>query len=276
MSVISIAIQKGGCGKTTTTINLAAALQQLGKKILLIDADPQSSLTEALGISDHRERNLSTELYREIKGEGSDLQEAIVQTRSGLDLVPSSIELASAELELISVYGREQVFNWMLEKIIPQYDYIFIDCPPSVGMLTVNALIASESLIMPVQAEFLPIQALNSFMQHLKALKKLNKKLDILGIVMTRYDNRRILDREAYRQMENDFGEKLFHTAIRNNCRIANAQKAGLYIFNFDKRSHGAEDYYSLALEFLEKIGDNITITRSDQKMTEHPDMINH
>lgn len=276
MSVISIAIQKGGCGKTTTTVNLAAALQQLGKKILLIDADPQSSLTEALGISSQQERNLSTELNREIRGEGSDLQEAIVHTRSGLDLVPSSIELASAELELISVYGREQVFSWMLEKVIPHYDHVFIDCPPSVGMLTVNALVASESLIMPVQAEFLPIQALNSFMQHLKALKKLNKKLDILGIVMTRYDNRRVLDREAYRQMEHDFGTKLFHTAIRNNCRIANAQKAGLDIFNFDKRSHGAEDYHSLALEFLEKIGEAGSISSSDQTMAEQPDMINH
>lgn len=254
MPVISIAIQKGGCGKTTTAINLAAALSQKGKRVLVIDADPQASLTEALGVSLQQSINLFSELSREIRGEGSDLDQAVVKTTSGFDLVPSSAELAQAELELISVYGREQVFSWMLEKLKSQYDYVFIDCPPSIGMLTVNALVASDYVLIPVQAEFLPLQAMEGFMQHLKSIRKLNKELELLGIVVTKYDTRRVLDREAHLQMEKDFGNKLFNTAIRSNCRIANAQKAGLDIFNFDSRSHGAEDYHAFAIEFLERI----------------------
>jgi len=156
MSIISIAIQKGGCGKTTTAINLAAALQRLGKKILLIDGDPQASLTEALGIVS--ETNLSTELSKEIKGEDSDLEQVIVETRSGLFVIPSSGDLAAAELELVTAYGREQMFAWMLEKLNRQYDFIIIDCAPSVGMLTVNALVASDFVVMPLHPEFLPMK----------------------------------------------------------------------------------------------------------------------
>src|ERR1700748_488137 len=157
MPVISIAIQKGGSGKTTTALNLAAALQRQGKKILLFDADPQASLSEALGIVEEPEKNLFTELSREIKGESGNLEEIIVQTKSGLAVIPSSIELAGAELELVSVYGREQVFTWMLEKINGKFDFVIIDCPPAIGMLTVNALVASQYILMPMQAEFLPL-----------------------------------------------------------------------------------------------------------------------
>jgi chromosome partitioning protein len=265
MSIISIAIQKGGCGKTTTTINLAAALLRQGKTVLLVDADPQASLTEALGVSPGTTPNLYTELSKEMKGEGSNLAEAIVQTRAGLDLVPSSIDLANAELELISVFGREQLFTWMLEGLASQYDFIFIDCPPSVGMLTVNSLVASSALIMPVQAEYLPLQALQGFQHHIRTLKKLNKDLDILGVVVTRYDHRRVLDREAFERMKKEFGEKLFQTPIRNNCRIATAQKEGLDIFSFDPKSHGAEDYSALAMEFLERTG-NLSPAQADNK----------
>ena len=181
MSVISIAIQKGGSGKTTTAINLAAALQRMGKTILLFDADPQANLSQSLGVLDEPEKNLFTELKKEIAGESGDLQQVIIQTKSGLFLVPSSIELAGAELELVSVYGREQVFSWLLEPLKNNYDFIFIDCPPAIGMLTVNALVASDYVLMPLQAEFLPLKGLRSFMHHFKAVKsKLNRNLEVL------------------------------------------------------------------------------------------------
>jgi chromosome partitioning protein len=254
MSIISVANLKGGVGKTTITINLAAGLQQSGKKVLLFDADPQASLSEALGVIEEAEKNLFTELSKEIKGESGNLQEIIIQTKSGLPVVPSSIELAGTELELVSMYGREQVFTWMLEKIKDQYDFIFIDCPPSIGMLTVNALVASDYILMPMQAEFLPLKGLRSFMHHFKTIRKINKKLELLGFVLTKYDERKIMNRQIFEVLKQEFGEKVFQTHIRNNIQLAKAQEAGTDIFNFDKHSHGAEDYATLSQEFLSKV----------------------
>lgn len=255
MPVISIAIQKGGSGKTTTAVNLAGALQQLGKKVLLVDADPQANLSQSLGVSEEPEVNLYTVLKKEISGESGNLREAIIKTASGLELVPSSIELAGAELELVSVYGREQMLMWMLEPLKEAYDYILIDCPPAVGMLTVNALVTSDYVLMPLQAEFLPMKGLMSFMQHFKNIKsKLNKKLEILGFVLTRYDERRTMNRNVLQELTTTFGDKVFRTHIRSNIQLAKSQEAGKDIFNFDRHSHGAEDYRQLAAEFLEKI----------------------
>jgi chromosome partitioning protein len=255
MSIVTITIQKGGSGKTTTAINLAAALHQLGKKVLLIDADPQANLSQSLGIIDEPERNIFTELKKEISGESSNLQQVIIQTKSGLPLVPSSIELAGAELELVSVYGREQVFSWMLESLKNKYDFIFIDCPPAIGMLTVNALTASDYVLMPLQAEFLPLKGLRSFMVHFKVIKsKLNKKIEILGFLLTRYDERKNMNRQVLHTLEEEFGEKVFHTHIRSNIQLAKAQEAGKDIFSFDKHAHGAEDYMKMAEEFLQKL----------------------
>lgn len=255
MCIISIAIQKGGSGKTTTTINLAAALQQQGKKVLVVDADPQANLSQSLGINDEPEQNLFTELKKEIAGESSSLEKIIIVTKSGLSLIPSSIELAAAELELVSVYGREQVFTWMLEPLKKKFDFIFIDCPPAIGMLTVNALVASKYVLMPLQAEYLPLKGLRSFMHHYKVIKtKLNKNLEVLGFVLTRYDERKTMNRQVYQQLEQEFGEKAFHTHIRGNIQLAKAQEAGLDIFSYDKHSNGAGDYQQLATEFLQKL----------------------
>jgi len=254
MTVISIAIQKGGSGKTTTTINLAAALHKKGKRVLVIDADPQASLSQSLGIIEEPEINLYTELQKEMKGDAGDLFAAIVNTKSGLPLIPSSIELAGAELELVSVYGREQVLTWMLEKLGNEYDIIIIDCPPAIGMLTVNALVASDYVLMPLQAEYLPMKGVRSFMHHFKAIKRINKKLEVLGFVLTRYDERKTMNRQIFHELENDFGEKVFRTHIRSNIQLANAQEAGMDIFNFDKKSHGAQDYQELSAEFLSRI----------------------
>lgn len=255
MPVISVTIQKGGSGKTTTAINLAAALQYTGKTILLIDADPQANLSQSLGVLDEPEKNLFTELKKEIAGESGDLQQVIIQTKSGLPLVPSSIELAGAELELVSVYGREQVFSWLLEPLKNKYDFIFIDCPPAIGMLTVNALVASDYVLMPLQAEFLPLKGLRSFMHHFKAVKsKLNRNLEVLGFILTRYDERKTMNRQVYHELEKEFGDKAFHTHIRNNIQLAKAQEAGTDIFSFDKHAHGAEDYRNLAEELMKKL----------------------
>lgn len=252
MSVISIAIQKGGCGKTTTAINLAAALHRLGKKVLLIDADPQASLSEALGIT--AEINLYTELSKEIKGEYSSLEDAVTITGGGLSVIASCGELAAAELELVTAYGREQMFTWMLEKLKQKYDYIFIDCPPSVSMLSVNALVASDFVLLPLHPEFLPLKGVDGFMQHFKNLRRLNRQLQVLGLVLTRYDERRIMNRQVLSKLEDEFGGKVFHSHIRNTIALAKAQEAGKDIFSYDLQSHAAEDYQQLAIEFLQKI----------------------
>lgn len=255
MCVISVAIQKGGSAKTTTAINLGAALVQMGKKVLLVDADPQANLSQSLGILEEPDNNLFTILKKEIGGEGGNIKEAIIHTESGLDIVPSSIELAGAELELVSVYGREQMFGWILQPILADYDYIFIDCPPAIGMLTVNALTASDYVLMPLQAEFLPLKGLRSFMVHFKAIKsKLNKKIEILGFLLTRYDERKNMNRQVLHTLEEEFGEQVFHTHIRTNIQLAKAQEAGKDIFSFDKHAHGADDYRKMAEEFLQKL----------------------
>ena len=254
MQVISIAIQKGGSGKTTTTINLAAALQKRGHSVLLIDADPQASMTEALGIREEPEKNLFTALSLEIRGEESKPDEAIIKTESGLMLLPSSIELAWAELELVGVYGREQVFGWILEKISTPFDFIFFDCPPSVGMLSVNALVASQHILMPVQAEYLPKKAVHSFMHHLRSLKKMNKQLSVLGIVLTQFDERLNMAKKIWSELEKDYGDKMFHTHIRKNNQLSRAQEEGKDIFHFAPHSHGAEDYHQLGIEFLSRV----------------------
>ena len=256
MPVISIAIQKGGSGKTTTAINLASALHNMGKKVLLIDADPQTNLSQSMGLSEEPEHNLFTALKKEMAGDPAGIRDVIINIKPGLELIPASIDMAGAELELVSVYGREQVFSWMLEPVKNDYDYIFIDCPPSIGMLTVNALVSSDFVLMPLQAEFLPLKGLKSFMHHFGFIKnKLKRDLEVLGIVLTRYDSRKLMNRQVRDVLEGEFGEKAFKTQIRSNIQLAKAQEAGKDIFTFDKRSHGAEDYKQLAGEFLKKIG---------------------
>lgn len=253
MKTIALANFKGGVGKTTTAINLAAGVKNKGKKVLLIDIDPQTNLTQSLGLKEEVEKSVYTLLHKTAAGEKAKLSDFIVKT-SGLELLPASLDLANSELELSSVFGRERILSQTL-KSLSGYDYVFIDCPPSIGLLTINALVASDYIIMPLQAEFLPLQGVRSFLKHFKMVNQLNKKLEILGFVLTKFDARKKMNRQVKEELEKIYGkEKVFSSVIRMNIALANAQEKGQDIFAYDKRSHGAIDYESLTKEFLSKV----------------------
>ena len=257
MPTLSLAIQKGGSGKTTTAVNLAAALQQMGKRVLLVDLDPQANLTQALGLLDEVEPSIYHLLQQEAAGRKADLR-SIITERSGLPLVPASLELAGAELELVSVYGREQILTRLLKPLRQEYEFILIDCPPAIGMLTVNALVASDHVIIPLNAEFLAWNGLKSFLRHFDLIKNsLHKKLDILGFVLTRFDPRKTMNRSVQERLIKEFGPKVFHTVIRVNIALAQAQEKGLDIFHHDMSAHGAVDHLELAQEVLGRLKKN-------------------
>ncbi len=252
--ILSIAIQKGGSGKTTTAVNLAAALRDLGKSVLLIDLDPQANLSQSMGAAEEPAENVYQVLRREAFGETADLATAIIECH-GIDLVPAALELAGAELELASVYGREQILAQLLERLKKNYDFVLLDCPPSIGMLTVNALVASDYILMPMQAEFLPLKGARSFLTHIEKVKKLNRKLELLGFVMTKFDARKTMNKQVEAQLTEEFGaKKVFKSRIRTNIALATAQEKGMDIFSFDSASNGAADYKALAAELLTKI----------------------
>ncbi len=252
MKVISVANFKGGVGKTTTAINLAAGLKKKGKKVLLIDVDPQANLTQSLGILDTIEESIYTVLHKEAFGEKTKITDVMI-TASGLDVIPSSLDLAGAELELASVYGREQILSQLI-KPLKEYDFVFIDCPPSMGMLTVNALVSSDYVLIPLQAEFLPLKGVRSFLNHFELVKKLNKKIALLGFVLTKYDYRKKMNQHVKQELQHEFSENMiFKTHIRSNIALANAQQKGKDIYTYDKNSNGALDYKELTAEFLAK-----------------------
>ena len=177
----------------------------------------------------------------------------VVLTASGLEVIPASLDLAGAELELASVYGREQILAQLIQPL-KGYDYILIDCPPSMGMLTINALVASDFVVIPLQAEFLPLKGVRSFLNHFELIKKLNKKIKLLGFVLTKYDSRKKMNRQIKENLKKEFSEDLiFKTHIRSNIALANAQERGEDIFSHDKNSNGAKDYKELTQEFLSK-----------------------
>ncbi|MBB4079710.1 chromosome partitioning protein [Lewinella aquimaris] len=255
MPTISLAIQKGGSGKTTTALNLAAALRRLGRSVLLVDLDPQANLTHSLGIRDEERPNIYHLLHREMNGERADIRSIVTVTDSGQALVPAGLELADAELELVATYGREHIVKRLLQPLVEEYDYILIDCPPAVGMLTVNALVASDFVILPLQAEYLPVKGLESYYRHHRRLQRtLNPDLRVLGIVLSRYDGRKNLHLRSRTQLETAYPGWLFPTTIRTNIALAEAQEAGHDIFTHAPAANGAEDHLSLAYDVEKRI----------------------
>ncbi len=242
--VVSLLNHKGGVGKTTSTINIGAGLVELGKRVLLIDLDPQANLTLSLGIPRQK-----VSIYEALRGE-SDLQP--FQYKEGMDVIISTLDLSGAEMELINEAGREYILRELLTAVIDDYDYVLIDCPPSLGLLTLNALTSSQYVLIPLQTEFLALQGLAKIKQVIDKVKlRLNKNLDIGGVIATMYDSRRVLNRDVVETIHKYFGEKVFSTYIRDNVALAEAPAQRKDIFSYNHRSSGAEDYLSLCKELL-------------------------
>lgn len=242
--IISLLNHKGGVGKTTSAINIGAGLVELGKKVLLLDLDPQANLTISLGIP----RQKYT-IYEALRGES----ELVPYThRPGLDIVTSSLDLSGAEMELINEAGREFILRDLLNQLIDDYDFVIIDCPPSLGLLTLNALTSSRFVMIPLQTEFLAVQGLAKIKQVIDKVRfRLNKGLDIAGVIPTMYDSRRVLNRDVVEIIHKHFGEKVFKTYIRENVALAEAPAQRKDIFDYAPKSSGAVDYLDLCREIL-------------------------
>ena len=249
--IIAIANQKGGVGKTTTTINLAASLANEGKKVLIIDADPQANATSGYGID---QREMSSSIY-ECLVDGYPVKGSQVATCvKGLDLVGSRIDLAGAELELINKPDRERVLASLLADIRDDYDYIIIDCSPSLGLITVNALTAADSVIIPVQAEYFALEGISKLMNTIRIIKsRLNPSLQIEGFLLTMYDARLRLANQIYEELKSYFGDMVFNTVIPRNIRLSEAPSHGLPALLYDPESRGATSHIMLAKEIIAK-----------------------
>ncbi len=250
--IISFINQKGGVGKTTTCVNLSSYLAKLGKKVLIVDIDPQGNATSALGI-DKTDKDLKS-IYNIIISEN--IFEEIVRPTSvpGLDILPSEINLAGAEIEMVGMPNREFIIKNILGRIKNRYDYIHIDCPPSLALLTVNALTASDTVLIPNQCEFLALEGVAQLMNTVKQVKlNLNPEIEIEGVVLTMRDSRSKLVQEVSKEVRKFFGKKVYNTVIPRNIRLAEAPSYGEPICNYDPRSKGGVAYLELAKEFLER-----------------------
>ena len=250
--VIAIANQKGGVGKTTTNINLCAFLAMEGYKVLTIDIDPQGNTTSGLGLD---KRNLEVSMYDVLTNNAS-LGQVIIKSEliPNLYIAPSTMELAGAEVEIIGIKDRETILLREISKIKDQYDFIFIDCPPSLGVLTINALTAVDSVLIPIQCEFYALEGVGQLINTIQLVKKsLNKSLDIEGVLMTMYDYRTNLSNEVYDEAKKFFNDKVYDATIARNIRLAEAPSFGLPIMLYDDKCKGAIAYKKFAKEFLSK-----------------------
>lgn len=245
--IVSLLNHKGGVGKTTSAINIGAGLVELGKKVLLIDLDPQANLTISLGIP--RQRHT---IYEALRGEG----ELVPYThKPNFDVITSSLDLSGAEMELINEAGREFILRDLINQVVDDYDYILIDCPPSLGLLTLNALTSSRYVLIPLQTEFLAVQGLAKIKQVIDKVKmRLNKQLEMSGVIATMYDSRRVLNRDVVDTIHKYFGEKVFKTYIRDNVALAEAPAQRKDIFDYSPKSPGAVDYLALSKEIMARM----------------------
>lgn len=244
--IISLMNHKGGVGKTTSTINIGAGLVELGKKVLLLDLDPQANLTISLGIPRQH-----VTIYEALRGE-SELMPYTV--KEGMDVITSSLNLSGAEMELINEAGREYILKELLAPLQDDYDFVLIDCPPSLGLLTLNALTSSQSVLIPLQTQFLALQGLAKIKQVIDKVRfRLNKQLEIGGVIATMYDARKVLNRDVVETIQKYFGEKVFKTLIRDNISLAEAPAQRKDIFDYSPSSSGAKDYLALSREIIER-----------------------
>ena len=247
---IAIFNQKGGVGKTTTNINLAACLAMKGKKILVLDIDPQGNTTSGLGLDKSR---LEYSTYDLLTDDTIKAENAIISTSTErLDIIPASVKLAGAEVELVNLEGREVRLKNVTKQVKKYYDYIFIDCPPSLGLLTINSLTAVDSVLIPIQCEFYALEGVSQLMSTIEIVKKnLNKNLEIQGVILSMFDGRTNLSIQVVEEVKKYFKEKVYTTVIPRNVRLAEAPSYGLPIAKYDPKSTGAEAYNDFAEEFL-------------------------
>jgi chromosome partitioning protein len=249
--IIAIANQKGGVGKTTTSVNLAASLGVLEKKVLLIDADPQANATSGLGIDVEEVESGSYQVIEHT----TKAKEAIVKTTSpNVDIIPAHIDLVAIEIELVDKPSRESMLKSALISVKDSYDYILIDCAPSLGLLTLNALTASDAVIIPIQCEYFALEGLGKLLNTIKSVQKIhNPELDIEGLLLTMYDSRLRLSNQVVEEVKKHFTEMVFKTIIHRNVRLGEAPSYGESIISYDAGSTGANNYLSLAQELIEK-----------------------
>ncbi|TNF40021.1 MAG: ParA family protein [Bacteroidetes bacterium] len=249
--IISLANQKGGVGKTTTTINLAASLAVLEQKVLIIDADPQANATSGLGFD---LRNIQSSIYECIVDE-VDAEKVIMKTDiANLDIIPSHIDLVGAEIEMLNLPNREKVLKNAIEHLKEVYDFIFIDCSPSLGLITVNALTASDSVIIPVQCEYFALEGLGKLLNTIKIIQnRLNKNLEIEGFLLTMFDGRLNLSNQVYEEVKRHFQEMVFETVIQRNVKLGEAPSYGKPVILYDASSKGSISHMNLAREILQR-----------------------
>lgn len=249
--IIALANQKGGVGKTTTTINLAASLATLEKKVLVIDADPQANASSGLGVD---LKQIDCSIYECLINQ-SDIREAVYTTDiEGLDIIPSHINLVGAEIEMLNLEHREDVMKNALKVIRDEYDFILIDCSPSLGLITINSLTAADSVIIPVQCEYFALEGISKLLNTIKIIKsKLNPKLEIEGFLLTMYDSRLRLANQIYDEVKRHFQELVFKTVIQRNVKLSESPSHGLPAILYDADSTGAKNYLALAAEIIDK-----------------------
>ena len=249
--IIAIANQKGGVGKTTTSINLAASLGVLEKKVLLIDADPQANATSGIGID---VESIEIGTYQLLEHSNTAKEAIIKTTTPNLDIIPAHIDLVAIEIELVDKEAREYMLKKALADIKNDYDFILIDCAPSLGLLTLNALTAADAVIIPIQCEYFALEGLGKLLNTIKSVQKIhNPELDIEGLLLTMYDARFRLSNQVVEEVQKHFNDMVFQTIIQRNVRLSEAPSYGENIINFDAASKGASNYLSLAKEIIDK-----------------------